>query len=54
MGDIKSVSRMIKSYLETLNKRAIFIKKQDVSTISLEQICRDSLSQNGAKMFYII
>lgn len=52
MGDIKSVSRMIKSYLETLNKRAIFIKKQDVSTISLEQICRDSLSQNGAKMFY--
>ena len=52
MGDKKYVLRMINSYLNTLNKKAVFIKQYDLQGVELEQIVGETEVPGSVKLFF--
>lgn len=53
MGDKEYVSGMVTFYLETLSKKAVFIKQQDLQGIQIEEICNEVANKDILKsVFY--
>lgn len=52
MGDKEYISRMVASYLETLSKKAVFVKQQDLQGILIEEVCNEVSNKDTIKTFF--
>ena len=52
MGNREYVTRMVRSYLETLSKKAVFFKQQEISTADIEEIYNNLPNKDTVKLFF--
>ena len=52
MGENKYVDRMVTSYLETLSKKAVFFKQQDVHATRIKEIYEDLPDKDAMKILF--
>ena len=52
MGNREYVTRMVTSYLETLSKKAVFFKQQEISTADIEEIYNNLPNKDTVKLFF--
>ena len=52
MGNREYVTRMVRSYLETLSKKAVFFKQQEISTADIEEIYNNLPNKDTVKLSF--